>query len=223
MYKHFLKRVIDFLLALLGIILSSPIWLIVAIAILINNFGPVFYCSARIGRNNREFKMIKFRSMRVTKNDDESSLRPDQERIFFIGKIIRKLKIDELPQLLNILVGHMSIVGPRPVAKHQFEIFRTGKYDQAKVVRPGLTGPAALYDYIYGDQFEDSDIEKYKEEVLPTRRELELVYIKKYGFWFDTKMFFDTAWCVICRLFKKTPKKLLAKLIKLAQEEKEQQ
>ena len=223
MYKHFLKRVFDFIIALLGILLSSPIWLITIIAILINNFGPIFYCSTRIGKNNREFKMIKFRSMRVVKDDDESSLRPDQERIFFVGKVIRKLKIDELPQLLNILVGHMAIVGPRPVAKHQFDIFRSGKYEETKVVRPGLTGPAALYDYIYGDQFEDSDLEKYKEEVLPTRRELELVYIRKYGFLFDTKMFFDTAWCVICRLFKKTPKKLLTKLIKLAEEEKELQ
>lgn len=218
MYKHFLKRVFDLLLAFLGILLSSPIWIITVIAILINDFGPIFYCSTRVGKNNKEFKMIKFRSMRVAKDDDESSLRPDQDRIFFVGKVIRKLKIDELPQLLNIFVGHMAIVGPRPVAKHQMDIFRVGKYEETKIVRPGLTGPAALYDYIYGDQFEDSDIEKYKTEVLPTRRVLELVYIRKYSFWFDTKMFFNTAWCVVCRLFKKTPKKLLFRLIKFAKE-----
>lgn len=221
MYKHFLKRVIDFLLAFLGILLSSPFWIITIIGILINDFGPIFYYSARIGKNNKEFKMIKFRSMRVVKDDDESSLRPDQERIFFVGKVIRKLKIDELPQLLNILVGHMAIVGPRPVAKHQMDIFRVGQYEETKTVRPGLTGPAALYDYIYGDQFEDSDIEKYKTEVLPKRRELELTYIKKYGFLFDVAMFFDTAWCVICRLFRKTPKKLLNKLLTLSEYEKE--
>lgn len=221
MYKHFLKRVIDFLLAFLGILLSFPFWIITIIGILINDFGPIFYCSTRIGKNNKEFKMIKFRSMRVVKDDDESSLRPDQERIFFVGKVIRKLKIDELPQLLNILVGHMAIVGPRPVAKHQMDIFRVGKYAETKIVRPGLTGPAALYDYIYGDQFEDSDIEKYKIEVLPTRRELELLYIRKYGFGFDVKMFFDTAWCVICRLFKKTPSRLLNKLTTLIENEKE--
>lgn len=218
MYKHFLKRVFDFLLSFLGILLSSPIWIITIIGILINDFGPIFYKSIRVGKDNKEFKMIKFRSMRVVKNDDESSLRPDQDRIFFVGKIIRKLKIDELPQLLNILKGDMAIVGPRPVAKHQMDIFRVGKYDQAKVVRPGLTGPAALYDYIYGDQFEDSDIEKYTDEVLPTRRELELVYVKKYGFLFDLRMFFDTAWCVICRLFKKTPNRLLFYLIKISKE-----
>lgn len=216
MYKHFLKRVIDFLLAFLGILLSSPFWIITIIGILINDFGPIFYCSTRIGKNNKEFKMIKFRSMRVVKDDDESSLRPDQERIFFVGKVIRKLKIDELPQLVNILVGHMAIVGPRPVAKHQMDIFRVGKYEETKIVRPGLTGPAALYDYIYGDQFEDGDIEKYKTEVLPTRRELELVYIKKYGFLFDIKMFFNTALCVVCSLLKIENKKLLSKLEKMA-------
>lgn len=219
MYKHFLKRAIDFLLALLGVLLSSPIWVLVIIGILLNDFGPIFYKSVRIGKDNKEFSMIKFRSMRVAKGDDESSLRPDQERIFFVGKIIRKLKIDELPQLLNILKGDMAIVGPRPVAKHQMDIFRVGKYDETKNVRPGLTGPGALYDYIYGDQFEDSDIERYKVEVLPTRRELELVYVKKYGFFFDVKMFFDTAWCVICSIFKKTPKRLLSYLICLGRSE----
>ncbi len=218
MYKHFLKRVIDFLLAFLGILLSSPIWIITIIAILINNFGPIFYLSTRVGRNNKEFKMIKFRSMRVVKDDDESSLRPDQDRIFFVGRIIRRLKIDELPQLINILIGNMAIVGPRPVAKHQMDIFRVGKYDEAKVVRPGLTGPAAIYDYIYGDQFEDRDLDKYTDEVLPTRKELELVYVKKYGFLFDMKMFFWTAWSVICSIFKKTPRKMLNRLTSMAKE-----
>lgn len=219
MYKHFLKRVFDFILSLLGILLSSPFWLITIIGILINDFGPIFYKSVRIGKDDKEFKMIKFRSMRVVKNDDESSLRPDQDRIFFVGKIIRKLKIDELPQLLNILKGDMAIVGPRPVAKHQMDIFRVGKYGETKIVRPGLTGPAALYDYIYGDQFEDRDIEKYTQEVLPTRRELELVYIRKYSLVFDLKMFFDTALCVIYRLFGKTPKKLLNFLLRLVADE----
>lgn len=218
MYKHFLKRVFDFILALLGIMLSSPIWVITIVGIIINDFGPIFYLSTRIGKNNKEFKMLKFRSMKVIKNDDESSLRPDQDRIFFVGKIIRKLKIDELPQLINILIGNMAIVGPRPVAKHQMDIFRSGKYDETKIVRPGLTGPAALYDYIYGDQFEDKDLDKYKNEVLPTRRELELVYIKKYGFGFDLKMFFFTSWCVICSLFKTVPLNLLNYLKRLAEQ-----
>ena len=220
MYKHFLKRVFDFILSLLGILISSPIWFLTIIGILVNDFGPIFYCSTRIGKDNKEFKMIKFRSMRIAKNDDESSLRPDEERIFFIGKIIRKLKIDELPQLLNIIKGDMAIVGPRPVAKKQLEIFRTGKYSITKSVRPGLTGPAALYDYIYGDRFENSDIDLYIKEVLPTRKDLELVYVKKYGVLFDIKMFFYTGLCVVFNLFKRTPKRLLNYLTNLAEDDK---
>ena len=219
MYKRCLKRIIDFVLALFGLVLSFPFWVLTIVGILINDFGPVFYVSSRIGKNDTEFKMLKFRSMRVVKNDDESSLRPDQNRIFFVGKIIRKLKIDELPQLLNVLKGDMAIVGPRPVAKNQMSVFRVGKYVDTRTVRPGLTGPAAIYDYIYGDQFEDSDIEKYTKEVLPTRRELELVYVSKISFSFDFKMFFYTAWCVIARIFKKTPKKILKQLVDLVDAE----
>ena len=136
MYKHFFKRLIDFILAFLGILLSSPFWILTIIGILINDFGPIFYRSVRIGRNNKEFKMIKFRSMRVVKNDDESSLRPDQDRIFFVGKIIRKLKIDELPQLINILNGTMSIVGlADEVAKRENAVFIWSKRSLCPLLR----------------------------------------------------------------------------------------
>lgn len=217
MYKFF-KRLFDVILSLLGIVITSPIWIITILGILINDFGPVFYVSKRIGKNDKEFKMFKFRSMRIVKNknSDESSLRPDSERIFFFGKIIRKLKIDELPQLLNILNGTMSIVGPRPVAKDQLALFRTGIYDDAKLVRPGLTGPAALYDYLYGDKFEDTDIEKYMKCVYPTRRELELVYVQKMNFFFDLWMIFETVICIFCALFHLKHDNFLNKLIKMA-------
>lgn len=222
MYRFF-KRFFDIVLSLLGMIVSSPVWVITIIGILINDFGPIFYCANRIGKDDKLFKMYKFRSMRVAKEANEASLRPDSERIFFWGKVIRKLKIDELPQLINILNGTMSIVGPRPVAKDQFEIFRTGKYDAAKVVRPGLTGPAALYDYIYGDQFEDGDVEIYMEKVLPTRRELEVAYIGKIGFFFDLKMIVWTAWCVIMTAFGKTPEGIYRSLTELAEKEKSEE
>ncbi len=220
MYKY-IKRILDIFLAILGIVVSSPIWLITIIGILINDFGPIFYCAKRIGKDNQPFRMYKFRSMRVAKEADEASLRPDSERIFAWGKVIRKLKIDELPQLINILNGSMTIVGPRPVAKDQFEIFRSEKYDVAKTVRPGLTGPAALYDYIYGDQFEDSDVELYMEQVLPTRKELEVVYTYKMGFLFDLKMIVWTVWCVLASAFGKMPKGIYNELVEMADQEKE--
>lgn len=222
MYKV-VKRVFDIVLSVLGILLSSPIWLIAIVGILINDFGPIFYKANRVGKDNREFTMFKFRSMRECKTpeeESEASLRPDQDRIFAWGRVIRKLKIDELPQLFNIANGTMSIVGPRPVAKDQFEIFRTGKYDIAKTLRPGLTGPAALYDYIYGDQFEDTDIEAYLEKVLPTRKELEVAYTRKASVFYDVKMIAWTAWSIVCSAFGKTPKKILGELVSLAEEEK---
>ena len=218
MYKY-IKRVIDFILSGLAIICSSPFWIVTIIGIELSDPGPIFYKANRIGKDNKEFSMYKFRSMCVLKEPkkgSEASLRPETDRIFPWGKIIRKLKLDELPQFLNIFLGDMSIVGPRPVAKDQMHLFRYGKYDEAKVVKPGITGPAALYDYIYGDQFEEADVEEYMEKVYPTRRELEYVYVKKEGFLFDTWMFFETAWCVILSIFGKENTRLLKKLTEMA-------
>lgn len=222
MYRFF-KRLLDIVLSFIAIVVLCPIGVITAIGILISDFGPIFYKAKRIGKDDKEFIMYKFRSMRVLKEPkegSEASLRPEDDRIFFWGKVIRKLKIDELPQLINVFIGDMSIIGPRPVAKDQFEIFRTGKYDEAKAVRPGLSGPAALYDYIYGDQFEESDEQIYIEKVLPTRKELEVAYIRKVSFLFDVKMVVDTVWCILCSIFKREPKKILNYLLKLAEEEK---
>ena len=127
MIYNILKRIFDCVCALIGIIVTSPLWLIAIVGILLSDWGPVFYIATRIGKDNKPFKMYKFRSMRVAKAATEASLRPDEDRIFPFGHFIRKVKIDELPQLLNILNGTMSIVGPRPVAQDQFEMFRYGK------------------------------------------------------------------------------------------------
>lgn len=220
MYKA-VKRGIDIVFSGLGILCSSPFWIVTIVGIELSDPGPVFYKANRIGKDNKEFFMYKFRSMRVLKEPkkgSEASLRPETDRIFPWGKVIRKLKLDELPQFLNIFFGDMSIVGPRPVAKDQMKLFRFGKYDEAKTVKPGITGPAALYDYIYGDQFEEANVDEYMVKVYPTRRELEYVYVKKQGFLFDTWMFFETAWCVLCSLFGKENTRLLKELVKMAQE-----
>ena len=190
------KRCFDFVCALIGIIGTSPLWLIAIVGILVSDWGPIFYTAHRIGKGNKPFKMYKFRSMRVAKAANEASLRPDEDRIFAFGHFIRKVKIDELPQLLNILNGTMSIVGPRPVAQDQFELFRTGKWNLAAEVPVGLSGPAALYDFIYGDQFTDET--EYMEKVFETRRELEYVYVKKASFGYDLRMI---AYTVICILY----------------------
>ena len=188
------KRCFDLVCAVVGILITCPLWIIGIVGIMLSDWGSLFYTAHRIGKDNKPFKMYKFRSMRVAKGANETSLRPDEDRIFPFGHFIRKVKIDELPQLLNILNGSMSMVGPRPVAQDQFELFRTGKWNLAAEVPVGLSGPAALYDFIYGDQFTDE--KEYMEKVFETRRELEYVYVKKAGFLYDIKMIVYTIICI---------------------------
>lgn len=215
MYRY-IKRALDLVCAVIGIVGTSPLWIIAIIGILISDWGPIFYTATRIGKDNRPFHMYKFRSMRVDKNANEVSLRPDADRIFAFGKFIRKVKIDELPQLLNILNGTMSVIGPRPVSNDQKDLFRIGKWNEAAKVAVGLSGPAALYDFIYGDQFEDPD--EYMEKVFPTRRELEYVYVRKMSFGYDVKMVVYTVICILYALLGKECKWILEELVKSAEE-----
>ena len=210
----FIKRLFDFFCAFLALVVLSPIFILTAIGIIISDWGPIFYKANRIGKGNKPFKMYKFRSMRVLQAPQkgaEASLRPEEDRIFPFGHFIRKVKIDELPQLINILNGTMSIVGPRPVAEDQFDMFRYGKWNEAAKVPVGLSGPAALYDYIFGDQITDE--EEYMEKVYPTRRELEYTYVQKAGLWYDLKMIVYTVICILYSLFGKECKWILNELI----------
>ena len=172
-----IKRVFDFILALVGIIATSPLWVFAIVGILVSDWGPIFYTAHRIGKGNKRFKMYKFRSMRVAKAANEASLRPDEDRIFPFGHFIRKTKIDELPQMINILNGTMSVIGPRPVAEDQFELFRYGKWNEAAKVPVGLSGPAALYDYIGspGRRTEDAPLQRGLRQ-LPRQLRLTCVF-----------------------------------------------
>lgn len=210
----FIKRCFDFFCAFLALVVLSPIFLLTALGILISDWGPIFYKANRIGRGNKPFKMYKFRSMRVLnapQKGAEASLRPDEDRIFLFGHFIRKAKIDELPQLINILNGTMSIIGPRPVAEDQFDMFRYGKWNEAAKVPVGLSGPAALFDYIYGDQITDE--KEYMEKVYPTRRELEYTYVQKAGLWYDLKMIIYTVICILYSLCGKECTWILNELV----------
>lgn len=209
-----MKRCFDIVAAFLGLLVSFPFWIIAIIGIFISDPGPVFFCARRIGKDNKEFKMLKFRSMRVPRCESEkseASFKADTDRIFPFGYVIRALKIDELPQLLNIISGSMSIVGPRPVSVDQAQVMRGGKNAITGTVRPGLTGPAALYDYIYGDKVKDQD--EYKALVLPTRLELEAYYPDHMGVGLDIKMIWYTIVCVVSTLFNRTPNRILKELI----------
>lgn len=215
MYKS-VKRVADIICATLGIIGTSPVWLFAIIGISISDPGKIFYTSTRIGKGNKPFKMYKFRSMRTDKSANESSLRADSNRIFPFGNLIRNLKIDELPQLLNILNGTMSVIGPRPVANDQISLFRTGRWNKAAQVQVGLSGPAALYDFIYGDNITNET--EYMEKVFPTRRELESTYVDKMGPAYDIKMISYTIISILYRIVGKNPEWMLREFIEDAQQ-----
>lgn len=207
------KRFLDVLCSLAGMVLSLPLWLIAVIGIEISDPGPVFYKATRVGKDNKTFYMFKFRSMRNGKAN-ESVFRGEENRIFPFGSFIRATKIDELPQLINVFMGAMSIVGPRPAAVDQMTITRGGRYAEIGTIQVGLTGPSALYDYIYGDSIKDG--EDYKKLVLPTRLKLDLVYLKRMSFAFDLKMIWWTIICVLAEVMHKKPERILRELKELA-------
>ncbi|MEE1314956.1 MAG: sugar transferase [Faecalimonas sp.] len=204
------KRIFDILAAFLAIVCTSPIWVVAAIGIYVSDPGPIFYVARRVGKDNRLFPMYKFRSMYLG-DANESVFRGEEDRIFAFGRFIRATKIDELPQLICCLQGTMSVIGPRPAAEAQMEITRGGEYAVVSNVRPGLSGPAAVYDYIYGDTIEDE--EEYKEKVLPTRLGLELYYVKHRSWGYDIKIIWYTVVCILASVFRKEPKRILDELI----------
>ncbi len=210
MYR-FLKRTFDIFSSGLALIVLLPIWLIAIIGIEVSDPGPVFYFANRAGKDNKTFKMYKFRSMRVDKNANEKSLRPDQDRIFKFGRFIRATKIDELPQLLNVFLGDMAVIGPRPAAVDQIEITRSGENAIVASIKPGLSSPSALYDYLYGDSIEDEA--EYMDKVAPTRLALDRFYIGKQTVGYDIKIIWYTVVCIFGTIFHKPAIFILKELI----------
>lgn len=207
----FVKRLFDIFASGIALIILIPIWLIAIIGIEISDPGPCFYLAKRVGKDNKIFKMYKFRSMRVDKNADEKSLRPDQDRIFPFGRFIRRAKIDELPQLINILLGDMTVVGPRPAAVDQISITRGGENAVVAALKPGLASPAALYDYLYGDSIVDE--EEYMDKVTLTRLALDRYYVKKQTIGYDIKMIWQTIRCIWGTIVRHTPVDILEELV----------
>lgn len=143
MYRHFFKRLIDLLLAVVGMLLLSPIFIVVSIGLGFVNKGKVFFYQERPGRNERLFHIIKFKSMN-DKKDIDGNLFPDGQRLTKIGVFIRKTSLDEIPQLLNVLKGDMSIVGPRPLRTYYLPLY-SEKQKKRHNVKPGITGWAQVH------------------------------------------------------------------------------
>jgi putative UDP-galactose phosphate transferase len=142
MYKNFIKPVIDFVLALVGFLLLSPVFVLVTIGLFFANDGKPFFFQLRPGKNGKIFKIIKFKTM-TDKKDENGNLLPDADRLTKIGSFVRKTSLDEIPQLLNVIKGDMSLVGPRPLLPQYLELYNDFQRRRNEV-KPGITGWAQV-------------------------------------------------------------------------------
>lgn len=194
-----MKRIFDIVASGLGLIVLSPLFLILAIWIKLDSKGPVFYRQVRVGRNNKDFRIFKFRSMKV--GADKGSLVTiggHDPRITRSGFFIRKYKFDELPQLINVFVGDMSLVGPRPEVRHYVDYW-TSEQMHVLDVRPGITDPASIKFRNENELMEHAeDPEKYYIEVIMQEKlRLYLEYVQNNTFIGDIGLIFKTFWTIV--------------------------
>jgi len=190
------KRIFDFTTSLIGLIIISPILLFIALFISLESKGGVFYKQKRVGKGNKDFYVYKFRSM-IVDADKKGLLSIGKDgkdpRVTKVGYIIRKYKLDELPQLLNVLKGDMSLVGPRPEVRKYVELY-TEEQKQVFKVRPGITDIASIKFRNENDLLSQSPNpeEYYIKEIMPQKLTLNLEYIKTRTFFGDIKLIFKT-------------------------------
>ena len=191
---NFVKRTIDLIGSLVGLTLVSPVILLFSILIWSQDFKNPFYVANRVGRGSKFFLMIKLRSMRVgASSTGVDSTAIDDDRITVVGQIVRKLKIDELPQLVNVIFGQMSLVGPRPNVQREGNLY-TNEEMHLLSVRPGITDIASI---VFSDEGEilsgklDPDV-TYNQIIRPWKSKLGLLYIKKQSFALDLSIIYLT-------------------------------
>ena len=180
MYQKFGKRLIDIILSGVGIIVLSPVLLVLVIAIKLDSPGPIFFKQKRVGLHKKHFHILKFRTMRIdTPKDTPTHLLENPEQyITKVGGFLRKTSLDELPQIFNIFFGQMSVIGPRPALWNQDDLYAERAKYGANAVKPGLTGWA--------------QINGRDELPIDVKAKLDGEYVEKMSFWFDVKCFFGT-------------------------------
>lgn len=183
MYRSFIKRFLDIIVSLVAIVFASPILLIGTILLLFINKGKPFFLQTRPGKNQRAFKIIKFKTM-TDEKDSEGKLLPDFQRTTKVGNVIRQLSIDELPQLINVLIGDMSLVGPRPLLFKYIPLYNAEQLRRHEV-RPGITGLAQV-----NGRNSISWTEKFK---------FDTYYVDNLSLWLDIKILFKTFLKVVKR------------------------
>lgn len=190
-----LKHLFDVVCSVIALVALSPLLVIAALGIRISSSGPIFYRAYRVGLNGALFQMIKFRTMRVDQQAFPSAIAATNDpRVFSWGAWLRSLKIDELPQLFNILKGEMSIVGPRPEDPRIVENYYASIHLQTLTVLPGLASPGSIYNYTHGEKLlERGDPERYYiERLLPIKLALEIVYVREASFGYDCAIILRT-------------------------------
>lgn len=180
MYDKGIKRLIDFCLSLIGLIVLSPILVMIVIAIKLESKGPIIFTQKRVGKDKKHFQIYKFRTMKVDTPKEMPTHLLENPDYFItrVGKFLRKTSLDELPQIVNILKGEMSIIGPRPALWNQYDLIAERDKYGANVIRPGLTGWA--------------QINGRDELAIPLKAELDGYYVKHEGLVMDVKCFFGT-------------------------------
>jgi len=197
--KQSMKRLFDIIASGVGLIVLSPLFIILAIWIKLDSKGPVFYRQVRVGYKNKDFRIFKFRSMRV--GSDKGSLVTiggHDPRVTKSGYFIRKFKFDELPQLINVFLGDMSLVGPRPEVRHYVDYW-TPEQMHVLDVRPGITDPASIKFRNENELMEKAENpEKYYIEVIMQEKiKLYLEYVEKHSFLYDIGLIFKTFWVIV--------------------------
>ena len=189
-----MKRLFDITASFFGILILSPLFIFISLWVGLSSKGGIFYTQTRVGKNNKDFKLYKFRSMRV--NSDKQGLLTvgsKDSRITKAGYFIRKYKIDELPQLFNVLKGDMSFVGPRPEVRRYVDLYSE---EQMKVlsVRPGITDPASIKYRNENDILSSASNpeEYYIQHIMPDKLKINIDYINKRTFVKDIKIIFQT-------------------------------
>ncbi|MCG3117558.1 MAG: sugar transferase [Candidatus Manganitrophus sp. SA1] len=196
-----MKRLFDFTIALSGLVLLSPLLIIVALVIKLESKGPVFYRGARVGRYGKPFKIYKFRSMvQDAERQGASSTAAGDMRVTRCGHFIRKFKLDEFSQLINVLVGDMSLVGPRPEVQKFVDMY-TEEEKAILTVRPGITDWSSIKFHNEGEIIEASGIEDadeaYAKLIRPEKLRLQLKYVKERNLWVDIKIIITTVSTIV--------------------------
>lgn len=196
-----MKRIFDVVASGLGLLALSPIFLILAIWIKLDSEGPVFYRQVRVGRKNRDFRIFKFRSMRI--GADKQGLITvggHDPRVTRSGYFIRKCKLDEFPQLINVFIGDMSLVGPRPEVRKYVDMY-TPEQMHVLDVRPGVTSLASIRYRNENELLEKAENpdQYYIDVIIQDKLAIDLEYVQNTSFWYDIKLIFHTFWEIVSK------------------------